>query len=339
MKRSHFFILVCVSLATPLAAQNGSFTNFIRQVQTPTSLQHDVSVASAGNQLSELMIEPGGARFELWTVKADPLTSYLLDTRYVSTYTPVGDIQIVTEDPYPLIPRTRADRPFSVHLVVDGLRNGETDPEPSKAVTLLRHVQSYGPDGTGEDIDRSQALLQSQVQYTQNGEATLEYAITSVPAANLSKVRGEERFSFYTLADYQAPASQIASKFIQIWPVAEGTMSGITQGEYYRMRLPQITVELIDLYPDSRTYVQAYTGDPVLGKTGAVIPGSSLVLSESTPQDRTLILKNYESVFDSDGRWTMELLTVTPFGIDRLAHVTFDVNRSLQMNASFNTIE
>lgn len=41
----------------------------------------------------------------------------------------------------------------------------------------------------------------------------------------------------------------------------------------------------------------------------------------------------------SDGVWTMELLTSTPFGIDRLAHVTFTVDRTISVNGSVTTID
>jgi hypothetical protein len=35
----------------------------------------------------------------------------------------------------------------------------------------------------------------------------------------------------------------------------------------------------------------------------------------------------------------MELLTVTPFGTDRLSHVTFTLDRTIAVNGSFTTIE
>ena len=52
-----------------------------------------------------------------------------------------------------------------------------------------------------------------------------------------------------------------------------------------------------------------------------------------------MVLRDYDSIFDSDGRWTMELLTSTPFGLDRLAYVSFDVNLTLRLNGSFTTYE
>lgn len=323
-------------------AQTVTYTNFIRQVQLPTGVEWDMSVAAASTgagTLSPLAIDPGGARFELWTVKSSPLTNYLLDSKYVGTYVPVASVVIRSEDPYSIIPRTRADRPFFVTVNVTGLLSGATDPDASKSVKLLRHVQSYGTAGTGIDIDRTQATLYSQATLTSNGPRTLTYSLTSVPGADRSKVRGEERFSVFSLEDYQAPESQLASKFIQIWPVADGSISGIADGQNFRLKMPTVTLTVNDLYPSSTTYAQVYKGNPQLGMTGTVVPGSSVVVTDSVPQGRVLVLRDYDNVFDADGRWTMELLTSTPFGIDRLAYVSFDVNLTLRLNGSFTTLE
>jgi hypothetical protein len=70
-----------------------------------------------------------------------------------------------------------------------------------------------------------------------------------------------------------------------------------------------------------------------------VIPGSALIVYDSVPQDKVFVLKDYEAVFDSDGTWTMELLTATPFGIDRLDYVSFTVNRTINVNGTVTTIE
>lgn len=335
------FILMATSAWA--GAQTVSFTNFVRQIQLPSGVQWDMSVAPVspdGGSLSPLEINPGGARFELWTVRSSPLTSYLLDTRYVGTYVPVCNMTVRSEDPYTTIPRTRADRPFYVDYKVSGLLNGATDPVASKSVKLLRHVQSYGVGGTGINIDRTQAALYTQASISANGNRTLTYTLTSVPGANRTKVRGEERFSIFSLEDYQAPESQLASQFIQIWPVADGSISGIAQNEVLRFAAPPVTISINDLYPSSNTYVQVYKGDPVLGKSGAVVvPGSSLALNESVPQSRVLTLSNYDSAFDSDGRWTMELITETPFGIDRLAFLSFDIDRTIAVNATVTSME
>ena len=337
-----FFARLTLILASTSAwtwAVDPTYTNFIRQVQSPTGVSWDVSVAASGTQLSQLAIDPGGARFELWTVKDTPLTSYLLNSVYVGTYIPVATVAVTSEDPYTIIPRTRADRPFHVDVTVNGLRGGATDPAPSKSVKFLRHVQSYGEDGTGLNLDRTQAALLTQTSIATNGSQHLTFLITSVPGSDRSKIRGEERFSVFSLADYQAPESQLASQFIQVWPVADGSISGITTGETLRFTVPQVTLTLNDLYPSSTTYAQVYQGAPQLGMSGTTVEGSMLVINDNVPSSRVLTLKDYESVFTEEGQWTMELLTKTPFGIDRLAYVTFNVDRTMRLNGSFNTIE
>ncbi|TAE74196.1 MAG: hypothetical protein EAZ84_11600 [Verrucomicrobia bacterium] len=322
------------------SAQNGStFTNFIRQVQLPTGVEWDMGVASTGEELSPLSIDPGGARFELWTVQALPLTSYLLDNRYVGTYVPIGQVAIRSEDPYSLIPRTRADRPFYVDISISGLLSGAGVPVASKSLKFLHHVQSYGATGDGIGINRDLATLNSQVSMDQNGTQTLTYVINSIPGANRAKIRGEERFSFFSLADYQAPESQIASQFIQIWPVADGALEGISPNQHIRFSLPTVTITLNDLYPTSHTYAQVYKGAAQLGRVGAIVPGSSLLVNDTVPNSRILVLSDYEGVFDDDGLWTMELVTETPFGIERMAHVSFTLDRTIEMNGNVTTVE
>jgi len=338
--------LIAASLSCNLgsAAESVSYTNYIRQFQMPSGITWDASTAvqAVGSQLSELAINPGGARFDLWTMKSSSstgLTEYLLDSSYVGTYVPVATVAIRSEDGSSTIPRTRADRPYYVDVTISGLRTGLDDPEPSKSVKFLRHVQSYGGGGTGIGIDRTQALLLTQTSIATNGLQTLTFLVNSIPGANRSKVRGEERFSIFSLADYQAPESQLASQYIQVWPVADGTISGIAQNQLVRFSLPALTLTLNDLYPSSTTYAQVYKGNPQLGMRGKIVPGSGLVIGDSIPQSRVLSLMNYDTIFDSDGRWTLELLTVTPFGTDRLSYVSFDLDRTIETNGSFTTIE
>jgi len=332
-------VLVLIAAATLASAQTPGYTNFIRQLQTSTGVQRDASVAASGVQWSPLPVGSGGSRFELWTVTNQPLASYLLDTKYVGAFIPVAGVTIHSEDPYGPVLRTRADRPFSVHISVSGLLNAITDPAPTKYVNVLRYVQSYGTNGTGVNLDNSHATLLTQASITQDGSQTLSYALTSIPGTNLRKVRGEERFSLFSQAQRQTSVAQIASSHIQIWPVADGVLSGLSQGQLIRLAMPQVTVTLNDLYPSSTTYVQVYHGNPQLGVTGKTVPGSTLVLNESVPQSRVLTLKGYDAVLDSEGLWTMELLTLTPFGIDRLAYVSFNLNRMIKINSNLTTIE
>jgi len=336
--RTFLFNLLVLSAGTASLKAQAGYTNFIRQVQYPEGIQYDVSVASFGEQQSALAINPGGARFELWTVQTSPVVSYLLATQYVGTYVPLATVAIRSQDPYTTIPRTRADRPFYVDVTVSGLLSGATDPAASKSVTFLHHVQSYGAGGTGVGIDRSLATMTESSTINSNGSQTFTYALNTVPGAVRSKVRGEERFSVYSLADSSAPASELSSKYIQIWPVADASIGGIVDGQLLRFVIPPITLTLNDLYPASTTYAQVYKGNPSLGTAGTIVPGSSLVINDTVPASRVLSISNWEAVFPTDGVWTMEVLTNTPFGLERLSYITFTVNRTIKVNGTVTTI-
>lgn len=338
-------LILIIAGLTPLALQsqtnNAGYTNFIRQVQLPdVGVRMDVSVSAAGQQLSPLAINPGGARFEVHTVRTSPLTSYLLDTRYVGAYVPIGQVVIRTEDVNAPTPRTRADRPFYVDVTVSGLLNGATDPESSKSVKFLRHTQSYGAGGDGINLDRTQATLATQATLSQNGMQTYTYTLTGIAGADRAKIRGEERFSVFSQADYQAPESQLAAQTVQIWPVADGTISGITSGQTIAFTVPTLTIAVNDIYPEARIYAQVYQGNRRDdGFVGTIVPGSAVVVNESVPQNRLLTLSNWASVLTADGTWTMELLTSTPFGIDRLGWVSFTVDRTISVNGTVTTFE
>jgi hypothetical protein len=327
-----------LGLLTPNASAQ-SYTNFIRQVQADTGVQWDATVSFQGTQASQLEVPLAGSRFELWTLLSSPLTSYLLDTKFVGAYVPSATVAIRTEDPYALVPRTRADRPFSVVITTSGLLSGASFPDASKSVTLFRHVQSYGPGGTGVGIDRTQASLLTQASIATNGSQTLSYQVNSVPGSDRTAVRGEERFSVFSLADTvsNVAASQLSSQNLQIWPVARGSIAGITANQKIRFATPFLTVIASDLYPDSRVYTQVYKGAPRLGVSGTIIPGSAAIVNDSVPQERVILLKDYDSILTEDGQWTMELVTATPFGIDRLSFVSFTIDRAIRVNSMINT--
>lgn len=337
--RSTLKFLVGVSLALAPSLRAQSYTFFVRQVQMPESAEWDVTVAQSGSQLSPLAINPSGARFELWTVRANPLTSTLLDTTYVNSYIPVAAVQIVSEDPYSVIPRTRADRPFTVKINVTGMSNDPAAPSAARSVKLLRHVQAYNGNENGNSVNRNQAVLLSQASLTSNGQHVLSYALNSVPGADRAKVRGEERFSVFSLEDYQAPESQISSGFIQIWPLADLSIQGIDSGEVIKGKAPNVNIQLDDLYPDSYTFAQVYKGAAKLGTTGTKVPGASIVVDSSVPRDEMFRLREWDESIPTDGLWTLEVITVTPFGADRIANLSFVVDRAININGSVTSAD
>ena len=321
--------LLTWTTALPEDANSADYMFFIRQKQLPSGLHWDNPVESQGETLSALPLDTAGSTFELWAVTtASPSSAYLLDTTTVGSYLPMAAVTIRTEDPYPTLPRTRADRPILIDVNVQGLLSDPDAPADAKGVTLLRHVQSYGATGTGYPLNRELATLLSQSEITSNGTTTLSLPVNAIPGANRPKVRGEERFTILSKPGFQTPESILDSQLVQVWPVADATISGIVQEQIVGPSVPQLTFQLNNLYPSSTTWAHVYKGGPQTGITGTTIPGSSVVINSSVPANRTTVAASYGSIFDSDGVWTMELLTQTPFGTDRLAQVSFIVQRA-----------
>ncbi|RYD30026.1 MAG: hypothetical protein EOP87_17290, partial [Verrucomicrobiaceae bacterium] len=263
----------------PPGTNTGDYTFFIRQIQHPSGVIYQIPVEGSGETLSPIPINPGFATFELWTVKAtQPIRSFLLDFTTVGSYMPTAQVRITSQDPYSVVPRTRADRPFSVQVTVNGLISDPQAPEASKSVTLMRHTQAYGATGTGDPLDRTLATLHSQSSITENGTTDTVVPLNEIPGENRAKIRGEERFSIFTKAGtsidyasgipYPIPAYHLDSQLVQIWPVADASITGITQGQILGTTVPQLTFQLNDLYPSSTTWAQVYQGAPQPGLTG-----------------------------------------------------------------------
>lgn len=334
-----FAAILFASAITEGGAQ--TYTNFVRQVQVNSNAEMEVSVGQTGERLSPLEINPGGARFELWAVDGTTLTPHLLDQRYVGAYVPRATLEVRSEDPYQTRPRTRADRPFDIVVNLDGLLADPSAPEASRMVNLQHFAQSYGASGTGVGVDPNSGELQSSGTMVSNGTETLLFESHSIPGTggNRAKARGFERFVVESLPDYQAPPAQVAAGSIQIWPVADGTITGVEHGDKLRFKTPDLTVTLNDLYPDSLTYAQVYKGSPALGTIGTVVPGSAIVVNGAVPESRVLVLDDWDSVIEESGDWTIELLTETPFGTDRLFNMSFNINRDIKINGSVTTVE
>lgn len=352
-------LLTIAGTAVPLTgfAQSGSaYVNYVKQTQYPIvngmPVERIVTVDSAGEMQSPLAIDPDGALFELYTIKnGNAADTYYIAEQFVGTYVPQAIINFDTPDPYLESPRTRADQPIKVQVTTSGIRTEANAPTATKAVDLQHHVQSYGVNGTTDGLDRTQATLYASTEITTNSPpntpTVYTFEVNAVPGDNRAKVRGEERFTVLSKADiqngglYNVPAQVLASRYIQVWPVANGSITGLTEGQLVRFAVPAVNLSVVDAYPDSDTYAQVYKGPPAIGTQGIVVPGSAKSVKDTKPHNLQMNLSDYEHVFDEggDGEWTMELLTSTPFGIDRLAKVTFIVDRTIQFNGSVTTKE
>ncbi|RYD49676.1 MAG: hypothetical protein EOP85_01160 [Verrucomicrobiaceae bacterium] len=326
------------------------------------------------DQPSTIDINPEGVRFELWTVSSTPFQSYLLQSTYVSGVVPVGKVVIDTEDPWgkdvtsvsyanptfatskqipknvsATVRRTRADRPFKVYVETAGLKEEDASaPDYSRKLNFQRHLQSYGANGTGNNLDRSQAILATpaQPQITTNGvQNPLVVSLSSIAGADRRKLRGEETFSVWSLADNSVPSSPIAaqklsSDYLQIWPMTDGLLSGISMNQVVRFAIPAVTFQYTDTYPGAQTFAQVYKGEVRDNVQGLIVPGSHKNNTSMIPESNLETTgSEFDRMFDSDGRWTIEVLTVSPFDTIRLHYVTFTVDRTIEVNGSVTTIE
>jgi hypothetical protein len=332
--------LLCVLLLnSPAFAAGEGFVNFIRQTQQETGVVWSMPVDSKGSAASPLVLEGKGSAFQLWTVDQATAQDYLLDQKLVGAYLPVASVAVTTLDTTGKVPRTRADQPFTVTYQISGLLAGAGLPDAATRVLMEHHAVAY-PDGK-TSIPLTTALSgkpADSAYIATNGTAMLSFPVTTVKAKDPTNASGEEHFVIHALSDGTLSQTQIASALVQIWPVASGSISGVTNGQVIRYNAPPLTMTLKDLYPSSYTWLQVYPGEPKLNSEGVSVEGSQLVLDQDIPHSDILSVSRYDKAFPEDGTYTIELLTETPFGIDRLHYVTVKVDRTLQIRAQMGEI-
>jgi hypothetical protein len=125
----------------------------------------------------------------------------------------------------------------------------------------------------------------------------------------------------------------LASAHVEIWPVASGAITGLRHHEVVRLNTPRIELWLWDLYPSSTTYLQIYPGEQALGTVGERIEGGTLVLDQDKSEGRVIRLFHWLDQIKENGIYTLELIHVTPFGAERLAYRTFELDRTIRVNA------
>lgn len=323
-----------------LADSAADYVNFIRQVQQDTGVEWDVTVAAKGSQLSPTGVSEDGAFFELWAIHNTSLLEYLLDEQYVTSYTPNAHVKIITADPYQPVARTRCDQPFQVQVTVTGLVDSSdptysTAPVAAKMVDYSHSVFNY-PEGAHslEGVESPVGTLVVEGVMDGNATATVTFPVTNLGGSDLTAVEGEEVFTVSALEDYGVSATILDSERVQIWPIATGTLSGYDPDMYYE-DVPSITVTLQNLYPSSSTYVRLYPGTPTSNpENPTMVSASYVVIQDSIPRDRSLVLKDIDRYFVEEGVHTLEILHETPFGIDLLHSGTIRVDRTVRIKGN-----
>lgn len=304
--------------ATHAKDESTNYLNFIIQKQNDENgTEHLLTgIKPTGSSTAPKGVT-GSSVFSLWTVHRTKGTEHFLDEKTVSSYHPQATITITTKDPYKRIPRTRVDQPFTVTHNVDGLVTNDPNVQAAAKSVILQHkVISYHPDKYFKDAS---ADVSKTVGVIDKNGTTSDTHITLVKAPDLTQARGREVFTIYARPDFGANASMLARAKVQIWPIAKATVTGIDTNTNY-IRLPDIHVKLNDLYPDSTTYVRLYEGAPKANpKNPHIINTSYVIIDDSTPQNRTFSINGLETGITQEGRYTVEVIHITPFGTDLLS--------------------
>ena len=325
--------LLALSSANSIA-QTATYKNIVRQTQQGTGVVWDMQdVATNGSAPSALLLESGGSLFQLWCINQTAVKDHLLDQKLVGAYLPKADVKITTRDPHAAVARTRIDQPFTVEIQVSDLLTGTGIPAAASKVLLEQHVQTYAAGQTAIDPTVVAANTPHSSAYiTENGKTTLKFAASSLTAPNPTKASGEEHFIVHALADGTVTQSQIASAKVQVWPLASGSITGISPGEQCRFLIPTIQLDLTDLYPRSDTYFVLYEGTDINGASGTLI--KSYPWDSNTSRSTQLTSDELNSIITKDGTYTVALMSTTIFDTRLLCDpVSFTVKRSMTVNA------
>lgn len=315
-------------------AQTTSYTNFVRQTQQGSNVVWDMQgVSATGSAPSVLLMENGGSLFQLWTIDQTKVKDYLLDQKLVGAYLPKADIKITTLDPYAPTTRTRIDQPFTVEIQVEGLLTGTGIPLAATKVLLEQHIQPYASGQTSLDptVVAANTPLSSAF-ISENGKTALKFNASSLTGADPLKISGEEHFVVHALADATITQTQLASAKVQIWPIASGSIGGITHGAEYRNVIPTVQLDFRDLYPRSDTYFMLYEGTAATGGKGRLI--KSLPWDSSVPNSILTTSDELNTLITKEGTYTVAIMSETVFDTRLLCEpVTFTVKRTIAVNA------
>ncbi|WP_193214125.1 hypothetical protein [Luteolibacter marinus] len=340
MKSTLALAIAIAGCQLPLLAGSENYTNFVRQYQQGTGVSWDMqNVAAKGAATALAGLEANGALFQLWTIDKEEGTDYLLDQKTVGAYLPKAEVKVVTLDPYEKFPRTRADKPFTVNITVGDLLAGTTGlPLASTSVLAEHHVVLYQEDEMSIPSGSPTAGTPLASGYiTTNGLTALPFERSTIQPADGKNPAGEEHFVVHALSDGSIAQTQIAAGFVQVWPVASGSINGITEGQRIAYDPPPLTLVLNDLYPGSYSYLRIRH---VASGTTKRLEQSRFVLSqEPTHTDKLITVSDYNDELSGEGTYNFELVTETPFGAEVLSSVSIEVDRVLQIRAQMTGVE
>lgn len=354
MNLKHVFLNV---FATGLMAQTPEA--WVRQTDLATGQIYDTPiVGTGGSYTAPVRVNETGSLYELFARgTAWDTNVYLLDTKLIGTYNPVVSVTIDTEDDYvrgdptgtTFVKRTRADRPYTMNIHVEGLVDASTS-TAERTVYLAVNGRNFDAT-TYSGLNQPQYLLDDS--NLENGDYVFGPLYHQLNSPTVSSGNGEQSFTIVRYASYLVPDTILMQPKIEIWPVPVATAANVSPGQVFIDRIPSIVVSFQHLYPDSRTYVQLYKGGQVLGTVGTLVNGTERRFGRhynpeqveeptNVPQSFSISIDDLSNYTPDDGHYTLEVITHTPFfnrAPERLFHVTFEVDRVITSRGQISTRE
>jgi hypothetical protein len=329
--------LAALSLIQPLTAASEDYVNFVRQYQQGTGVFWDMqNVAPKSSSSALVPLDQSGALFQLWTIQKLGGRDFLLDQKTVGAYLPKADVKVITADPYPLVPRTRADKPFAVEITVHDLVTGANLPQAASSVLAEHHLAAYPAGQTSIPVSTAITGTPYGSGYiSRNGVTRFDFARSAIVQPVTKKPFGEEHFTIHALSDGSVAQTKIAGGYVQVWPVASGMIEGITPNQVIRFSAPRLTLNLQDLYPGSYTHLRIRDED---GETVTSDDSKFVLAEEPTETGKLITVADYGTLMEDDGRYTLELVTETPFGSEVLHSMPVQVDRTLQIQGTLGGI-
>lgn len=339
MKRSLAnFALATLSLLGPLSAGSEDYVNFVRQYQQGTGVFWDMQNVAPKNSAAALYpLDESGALFQLWTIQKIGARDFLLDQKTVGAYLPKAEVKVITRDPYTRVPRTRADQPFSVEINVSDLLSGSNLPQSASSVLAEHHLAAYPEGETSIPVTTATSGAPYGSGYiSRNGVTRFDFQRSAIVQPVTKKPFGEEHFTVHALSDGTVAQTKIAGGYVQVWPVARGTIEGLVPNERIRFAAPRLTLVLQDLYPGSYTHLQ------IRNEKGETVSSddSKFVLAEDpTDTGKLITVSDYGLLMKDDGHYTLQLITETPFGSEILHSFSVTVDRKLEVRATLGGLD
>lgn len=333
------------------------------------------NVGSADGDFTSKPIFSNGAHFELWGIGlGDDTNHYLLDEQITAAHIPSATITVSSQDPYSVVTRTRADKPFMAQYTISDILSDADAPLSSKYLYFERLVGEFpeGEERPAIDDPNGEEALRVVESYFINGngtsgltevETSLDMRVDEDGEALLDTQKGEERIRIYALPnENREDWFVLEEKKVYVWPIAEAQIYVSTTGESTDKRIlpevdeenepevlhtaPTIFVDAQNLYPSSSSFLRIYKGEKVDTVAEAEQISSTMHAGEYelaaydtvTPQEMSSIVDSsvLEDILEYQTTYTIELVTTTPFATNEtVAWTTFQTPKEgLKINAN-----